>query len=322
MEVSLHTRRILIIGGAGFFGTNLVKRLIPHAPKIITVLDSLSPQFRSDATHIRNLSSLVEFIQGDYCDRSVIAELVKNHDIIVNLAAQTSHPFSMQDPILDANINVIGHLQLLQLVRELHPTAQVIYPSSSTMIGRAQYEPIDEAHPEQPLDIYSAHKGIAEKYSYIYANAFDIPTTTIRFANLFGPFGKHDPAFGFMNYFIEEARSGRPLRVFGDGKQLRNVLYVSDACDIVIHVMGNSVFYGKTFFAVHPEHHTVTDIATAVADVFGTTVEFVQWPELRKKIDVQSVRIASRHLPTLTTWTPAFQLRRGLEDTKRIYGAS
>lgn len=317
----LKSRRILVIGGAGFFGTNLVEHLLMHTPEKLTVLDSLDPKFQSDATRVRGLSTRVEFVQGDYCDAEVIRPLVRDHNSIINLAAQTSHPFSMQEPLLDARINALGHLQLLQLVREVHPTAQVIYPSSSTLIGRAQYEPIDEAHPEHPLDIYSAHKGIAEKYSYIYSNAFDIPTTTIRFANLFGPYGKKDPAFGFMNYFIEEARAGKRLRVFGDGAQLRNVLYIVDACDILIRTIGNPLFYGKTFFAVHQEHYAVANIAAAIAEIFDTTVEFVAWPELRKKIDVHSVRISSTLLPQLTEWAPAFGMREGLLHTKHKYAS-
>src|SRR5205085_12189275 len=144
---------------------------------------------------------------------------------------QTSHPLSLQDPVHDAEINCVGNLKLLEAVRLINPAAVVVYTSSSTVIGRAVGDLIDEKHGEKPLDIYSANKGAAEKYYRIYHRVHDLKTIVLRFANLYGPYGKGYAEFGFINYFISLAWAGKAVDLFGSGEQTRNVLYAEDAAE-------------------------------------------------------------------------------------------
>src|SRR5262245_7956992 len=127
---------ILIIGGAGFLGANLVRRCLLDPDNRVTVLDSLDPKLRATAINLRTVWDRIRFVRGNMGDEPLIAELVQGQDVIFNCAAQTSHPLSLQDPIHDAEINCVGNLKVLEAVRLLNPGAVVVYTSSSTVIGK------------------------------------------------------------------------------------------------------------------------------------------------------------------------------------------
>jgi len=243
--------KILIVGGSGFLGANLVRRCLQDASNEVTVLDSLEPRLRATTEPLAGVWDRIRFVRGSMNDESVVAQAVQDKEVIFNCAAQTSHPLSLRDPLFDAEINCLGNLRLLEAVRLLNPQAAVVYTSSSTVIGRAEGEIVDETHAERPLDIYSANKGVAEKYYRIYNRVHDLRTVVLRFANLYGPFGKGYPEFGFVNYFIQQALSGEEIRIFGKGEQSRNVLFVDDAVEILYRSAGDARLRGEAYFAVH-----------------------------------------------------------------------
>jgi UDP-glucose 4-epimerase len=204
-------------------------------------------------------------------------------------------------------------------VRLLNPNAVVVYTSSSTVIGRAVGDVIDENHGERPLDIYSANKGAAEKYYRIYHRVHDLKTVTLRFANLYGPYGKGFSEFGFVNYFIGLAHADQEITVYGPGNQRRNVLYAEDAAEALYQAAQNPKLYGEAYFATHDEHVSVIDIATHIVRVFGRgKLTHVEWPEQRKRIEVDDVRISSALLRSLSTWRPRYSFLEGLERTRAI----
>lgn len=313
--------KILIIGGAGFVGANLVRYCLrqPDA-HTITVLDSLEPRLRSTPDNLREVWNRIRFVRGSMTDEPLIAEAVQGQDVIFNCAAQTSHPLSLQDPLFDAEHNCLGNLRLLEAVRLLNREAVVVYTSSSTVIGKATEGIVDETHGEKPLDIYSANKGVAEKYYRIYNRVHDLKTVVLRFANLYGPYGKGYPEFGFINYFIHLARESKPIEIYGSGEQQRNVLYVDDAVDILFRAAADPRLFGETFFAVHDEHYSVIEIARAIVATFGGSVEHIEWPEERRRIEIDRVQITSARLRALTGWRPRYTFAEGLEETRRIAG--
>lgn len=310
---------ILVIGGAGFLGCNLVRRCLRDAANRVTVLDSLEPRLRSTLDGLREVESRIEFVRGDMRDSATLDRVTPGRDVIFNCAAQTSHPLSIQDPLLDADINCMGNLRLLESVRARNPKAVLVYTSSSTVVGRAVGDVIDESHGEQPLDIYSADKGVAEKYYRIYHVVHDLKTVALRFANLYGPHGKGFPEFGFINYFLHQASKGEDLTVFGDGEQTRNVMYVADAAEILYRSASLPSLHGRTLFAVHDEHLSVREIADRIVGVFGRgRVVSVPWPDQRKRIEVERVLFSSARLNALTGWKPAYSFERGLAETRAI----
>ena len=310
---------ILIIGGAGFLGANLVRRCLEDRQNRVSVLDSLEPRLRANTANLREVWDRIRFIRGSMGDEHLMAEVVQGQHVIFNCAAQTSHPLSIQDPLFDARINCLGNLKLLEELRLLNPDATVVYTSSSTVIGKAASNLIDESHGEKPLDIYSANKGVAEKYYRIYNRVHDLKTVVIRFANLYGPYGKGWPEFGFVNYFIHQARVGEKIRVFGAGNQTRNVMYVEDAAEILYQAPQHPGLIGETFFAAHDQHLTVAEIAARIVAVFGGPgIEYVEWPDVRKRIEVEQVRISSAKLHAITGWRPTHSFDAGLEKTRKL----
>jgi UDP-glucose 4-epimerase len=311
--------RILIVGGAGFLGANLVRRCLQDPGNRILVLDSLEPRLRASTATLAEVWDRVEFVRGSMGDEHLIAEVVQGQDVIFNCAAQTSHPLSLQDPLFDAEINCLGNLRLLEAIRLLNPGASVVYTSSSTVIGRASSETVDETHGEKPLDIYSANKGVAEKYYRIYNRVHDLRTVVLRFANLYGPYGKGYPEFGFVNHFIHLALAGEEIRIFGSGDQTRNVLYVEDAADLMVRAAGEDRLVGDAFFAAHDEHLSVAEIARRIVHTMGRgSLTHVPWPDERRRIEIDNVRISSERLRSLLGWRPRFSFDQGLERTKEI----
>lgn len=313
---------ILIIGGAGFLGANLVRRCLQDRRNRVTVLDSLEPHLRATTEHLQEVWDLIRFVRGSMGDEPLIAEMVQGQDVIFNCAAQTSHPLSLQDPLFDAEINCLGNLKLLEAVRLLNKNAVVVYSSSSTVIGKAVGDLVDETHGEKPLDIYSANKGVAEKYYRIYNRVYDLKTIVLRFANLYGPFGKGYPEFGFINYFIHLAQTDQEIKIFGSGEQTRNVMYVEDAADILYLGAQDKRLIGEAYFAAHDEHRSVREIAHLIVQVFGKgKVIHVEWPDERRRIEIEQVRISSERLHQITGWKPHYSLEEGLRKTREVMEA-
>jgi len=147
---------------------------------------------------------------------------------------------------------------------------------------------------------------VAEKYYRIYHTIHDLKTVVLRFANLFGPYGKGYPEFGFINYFIHLARTGQPIKIFGSGAQLRNVLYAEDATNILWLAAAQPKLAGQMCFAASNQHLSVADIARSIVETFQSgSVETVEWPDERRRIEVDHVRLSSAKLRGLTAWETA-----------------
>jgi len=311
---------ILILGGAGFLGNNLVRRCLQEPGNNIVVVDSLEPRLKSTIDNLKEVWDSIEFIQGDIRDAALMKKIVQGKDVIFNCAAQTSHPLSLTDPFFDVEVNCLGNLTLLEAVKKYNKQALVIYISSSTVIGKAVGEVVNESHGELPLEIYSANKGVAEKYYRIYNRVYNLNTLTLRFANLYGPYGKAYPEFGFINYFISLAERDKEITIYGEGQQNRNVMYVEDAADLLYQCIFHKRIFGDVYFAVHREHYSVRKIAEEIVSVFGKgKIVKIEWPETRRRIEIDNVIISGAKLFYEIKWEPKYTLREGLIKTKEIF---
>jgi UDP-glucose 4-epimerase len=306
--------RILIVGGAGFLGTNLARLCVNRGDDVV-VLDSLEPRLRSTTAGLEPIRDRLRIVHGDV--RDDLSELIRDRDVIVNCSGQTSHSISMQQPAFDIELNCSANIALLEAVRIHARDAVVVYTSTSTVIGRAISPTIDETHLESPLDLYSANKLAAEKYCRIYHSAHGLKTIILRFPNLYGAYGKPFAQFGFINYFISLARAGQEIKLFGTGEQLRNALYAEDACDVIIEAALRLNTYGEPLFAVHNTHLSVAEIAQQIVKTFGGTVRHVEWPADRKAIEVDNQVISGAKLSSAIGWRPRYSFQEGLEQIPR-----
>lgn len=309
---------ILVLGGLGFLGRNLVLYCTRQRGLNLLVVDAVEPDLREDDP-LAEIWTSVRFIRGDIRDWALLQEAIPNQDVIFNCAGQTSHTLSLRDPLLDVDVNCSGNLKLLEAVREYNQSAVTVYPSSSSVVGRTAGGFVDESHCERPLDIYSANKGAAEKYYYIYHKVHGLKTVILRFPNLYGPFGRNSPEYGFVNYFINLAREGKDITVYGSGAQRRNVLFVEDAVEVMYQSAFDDRLFGEIYFVAQDEHLSVLDIAGKIVSVFGKgRVVSVAWPDTRRRIEIESIAISSEKFRAITGWIPRFTFEEGLKRTREI----
>ena len=313
-------KKVLITGGLGFIGSNLAHECVRLGAEV-TIFDCLDPRSGGNLFYIEGISELVQLSYHNILDFDQVSQAVPGKDIIFSCASSTSHSFSMREPWIDSDINSKGVINLLEAVRRFNPNAKFIHLGTSTQLGKLSYQPADEKHPEFPTDIYSANKSVSEKYTLIYSKAFNIRSTVIRLSNVFGPRASiHSPEFTFNNFFIGLALQGKNITVYGDGKQIRNVLYVDDAVSAMILAAESEKSTGKVFFAVGDEHFSVSDVAEATVKHIGKgQVIFVDWPVGAQSVDVGNAVLSNKKIKALLGWSPRVNLTDGFALTKAYY---
>lgn len=243
------TRNYLITGGAGFIGSNYVARLLQRGEQV-TIFDNLS---RAGAR--RNLEWLREhfgdksfkLVQEDIRQAAAIREAARDAEVIIHLAAQVAVTTSVTDPRNDFEINALGAFNMLEAARASRKKPIVLYASTNKVYGEMEDVPVVEKetrydyerHPmgmaeTQPLDFHSPYgcsKGCGDQYVRDYHRIYDLPTVVLRQSCIYGPrqFGIEDQ--GWVAWFVIAALTGRPISIYGDGKQVRDILYIEDLLD-------------------------------------------------------------------------------------------
>lgn len=317
---TMEGKKVLITGGLGFIGSNLASKCVQLGAKV-TIFDCLDPRSGGNLFNITKISDSIQVSYHNILDFDQVSQVVPEKDIIFSCASSTSHAFSMREPWIDSDVNSKGVINLLEAVRRFNPTAKFIHLGTSTQLGELVYQPADEKHPEFPTDIYSANKSVSEKYTLIYSKAFSIASTVIRLSNVFGPRASiHSPEFTFNNYFIGLALQNKNITVYGNGKQIRNVLYVDDAVSAMILAAQSEASTGEVFFAVGDKHFSVVEIAEAIVKHIGKgKVICVDWPTEKKAIDIGDAILSNKKIKHLLGWNQGTSLESGLEKTKVYY---
>lgn len=313
-------KKVLITGGLGFIGSNLAHRCVELGARVL-IYDNLDPHSGGNLYNIKAIRDVVELHFHDLMNFDLLSDHVCDQDIIFNCAASTSHPFSMREPWLDLEVNSRAVVNLIEAIRRFNLTAKLVHIGTSTQLGPLHYNPADENHPEFPTDIYSANKSVSEKYVLIYARAYGLLATVIRLANVFGPRASiNSPEFTFNNYFIGLSLQDKDITVYGDGKQLRNVLYVDDAVNALIMAAEMQNSDGKTFFAVGDHHYSVAEIAeVTVRNIGRGRVKYIPWPKERISTEVGDAVICNRRIKEFMGWFPTYSLDEGLQKTKAYF---
>jgi UDP-glucose 4-epimerase len=316
----LKGKKVLITGGLGFIGSNLAHKCL-ELGAIVTIYDSLAVNSGGNIFNIEGIKKDVKMIFSDILDFNEVVHAIYDKDFIFNCAASTSHPLSMHQPFLDLDVNSKGLLILLDSAKRFNKKIKFIHIGTSTQLGNLKYTPADEEHPEFPTDIYSANKSVSEKYAMIYSKAYDMDITVIRLSNVYGPRASINSAdFTFNNFFIGLAIQNREITIFGDGKQMRNFIYVDDAVSALIMASQSEKTKGEVFFAVGDEHCSVADIAKKIVTVFDTgSLRFIDWPPDRKATEIGDAIITNAKIKNVLNWNPVFTMDKGLMETRKFY---
>ncbi|MCP4221059.1 MAG: NAD-dependent epimerase/dehydratase family protein, partial [bacterium] len=239
------TYRLLVTGGAGFIGVNLLNHLLKSKKYKISILDNLSSGnfvlleeiAHSNNTDVEHTFSTnpgrLYFKKGDIRDKAVVEEIVGNQDGIVHLAAQAGVMPSIANPREDADINIMGTLNLLEASGK-HHLKRFIMASSAAPLGE-QEPPLEETTVPAPLSPYGASKLAAEGYCSAFYGSFGVPATVLRFSNVYGPNSFHKGSV--VALFIKRIFAGETLDIYGDGQQTRDYLYVEDIAHTIAEIL-------------------------------------------------------------------------------------
>lgn len=312
--------KVLITGGCGFIGSNLARSLVARGAKV-TLVDSLIPIYGGNLENIADFKDDVELNISDVRDQYSMAYLIKGKDFLFNLAGQTSHVDSMTDPFTDLDINATSQLAILEAARKYNSRIRIVFASTRQIYGRPQYLPVDEKHPIVPVDVNGINKLAGEWYHLLYNSVYDIQCSALRLTNTYGPGMRvKDARQTFLGIWIKSLEKGQPIKVFGDGLQLRDFNYVEDVVEAFLLAARHPDASGKVFNLGSSEVINLKDLAEKLVTIAGTgSWEIVPFPPERKRIDIGDYYSEYGLIKKTIGWEPKISLEEGLLKTIAYY---
>jgi UDP-glucose 4-epimerase len=311
--------RVLITGGLGFIGSNLARRLIEDGAEVV-LLDSMAPEYGGNLYNIAGIESRVRVNISDVRDPHSMRYMVQGCDYLFNLAGQTSHLDSMQDPFTDLEINCGAQLSILEACRKHNPSVKVVFASTRQIYGKPDYLPVDETHLLRPVDVNGINKMAGEWYHILYNNVFNVAGCSLRLTNTYGPRMRvRDARQTFLGVWLRLIVEGKPFEVWA-GEQLRDFTYVDDAVEALVLAALDKNSAGRVFNVGGDSVISLLKLAELLVELNGRG-EFEQrsFPEDRKRIDVGDYYADDKLIRNVLGWAPRVGLRDGLARTLAYY---
>jgi UDP-glucose 4-epimerase len=311
-------RPVLVVGGLGFVGINLSRRLAAGGAttRIVT------PRRAAHDARAAELEALgARIVEADVRDAAPMREAVAGCDVVFDLAGRSGAVRSLEDPFTDLDVNCRGALVLLEAVRASSPSAKLVFPGSRLEYGRVDALPVSEDAPMSPLCMHAVHKVAVEQYLAIYRQLYGLRSTIVRLTN---PYGAGQPAgrvaYGIVNRMIELALENQPLPVYGDGAQRRDYIYIDDVVDALMGIGATTATDGHVFNLGSGVGTSFVDMAQMVATlVGGGRVVFEPWPALAGRIETGDFVADVSRLGGALGWQPSTTLADGLRRTIDSY---
>jgi len=312
-------KKVLVTGGLGFIGSNLAARLVRLGADVLLV-DSLIPEYGGNLFNITGIEKKVRVNISDVRDEHSMRYLIQEQDYLFNLAGQTSHIDSMQDPYTDLEINSKAQLFILESCRKYNPNIKIIFASTRQIYGKPEYLPVDERHPLRPVDVNGINKMAGECYSILYNNVYGIRSCALRLTNTYGPHMRvKDARQTFLGIWVRLLVEQKPFEVW-DGSQLRDFTYVEDAVDALLMVAKSAQADGQVFNLGGDSVISLKDLADLLIEVNGGGRRFIRsFPPHRKRIDIGDYYADFSRIRSLLGWEPKVPLREGLLKTLTFY---
>lgn len=308
MKIDLKNAKVLVTGGAGFVGSNIVSMLLDMGA-IVTVLDSLYTGFKEFVPIHPN----VTFVQGDVCDAQLVDKLVSENPLVIHAAAKNII-ISTKNPYEDYETNIGGTLNIL-LSAKKHNTVKVVYTGSASVYGNSVSIPVSENSPTYTLTPYAVSKLAGENYCTAFYESYDSPVAVVRYSNVYGiNQDVRNPYCGVVSKFLKSAMKNENINIHGDGEQTRDFTFVEDAANATIQALINNRSTGMVFNIGTGVEVSVNKLAHKIIEVCNSKsqLNYVDKRDIdnirRRVVNVENIRRTLR-------FSPLFTLEKGLQKT-------
>ena len=317
--MNFKNKNILITGGLGFIGSNLAVRLVAQGAEV-TIVDSLIPEYGGNLFNIETIRNDVSVNISDVRDTHSMKHIIQGQDYLFNLAGQTSHMDSMENPFTDLEINATAQLSILETCRHYNPDIKIVFASTRQLYGKPQYLPVDEKHPVNPVDVNGINKAAGEQYHLLYNNVYGIRTTILRLTNTYGPHMRvKDARQTFLGIWVRRLVEGNGFEVWG-GEQRRDFTYVDDAVDALMIATESEEANGNIYNLGGCEVVNLRQAAEMLVDAGGGgEFDMCKFPDERKKIDIGDFYSDDARIRNELGWLPKVDLAEGLKKTVEYY---
>jgi UDP-glucose 4-epimerase len=306
--------RVLVTGGAGFIGSNLVDALLEDGSFVVRVLDSFTTGRRENLAHC---VSDIELVEGDIRDAETVEEAVDGVQMVLHEAALPSVSRSVKAPVTSTAVNVEGTVKLLSAARHAG-VRRLVFASSSSVYGDGHELPKTEAMQPRPMSPYAVTKLAAESFCRVFSEIYGFETVALRYFNVFGP--RQDPTSqysGVIAKFMTCALRGEPYTVFGDGTQSRDFSYVDNVVRANLLALRAPRLAGEAINVACGDRITLLDMVAQLNDLVGAAipVEFVS----RRQGEVEHSQASIERAREILGYTPVVGFREGLGRTLEWY---
>jgi UDP-glucose 4-epimerase len=280
----------------------------------------MAPEYGGNLFNITGIESRVRVNISDVRDPHSMRYMVQGCDYLFNLAGQTSHLDSMQDPFADLEVNCVAQLSILEACRKYNPSVKVVFASTRQIYGKPDYLPVDESHLLRPVDVNGINKMAGEWYHILYNNVFNVAGCSLRLTNTYGPRMRvRDARQTFLGVWVRLIVEGKPFEVWA-GQQLRDFTYVDDAVEALVLAALDKNSAGRVFNVGGDSVISLLKLAELLVELNGGgEFEVKSFPDDRKRIDVGDYYADDRLIRTVLGWTPRIGLRDGLARTLAYY---
>ena len=305
----LKTQRVVVTGGAGFVGSNTVRRLLESSATVV-VLDDF---YTGAEANLPPPSPNLEVIRGSVTDYPLVRKIIKPDDVIIHEAARNII-VSTRNPREDYEVNIGGTLNVLMAAREVG-VRRVVYTSSASVYGNPRYLPINEDDATNMLSPYSVSKFAGENYCKAFYESYGLSTAVVRYSNVYGPGQSPDnPYCGVVSKFFEAASAGQSPRIHGDGEQTRDFTYVDDAVEATLLAAFMAKADGQVYNVGTGRETTVNQLARTIIEITGAKLE----PAYIDRRDIDNIRRRVVNIEKIRRelrWVPSVTVEQGLRRT-------
>jgi UDP-glucose 4-epimerase len=311
---------VLVTGGLGFLGSNLAIGLVGLGARV-TLLDAMLDDHGGNLFNIEPIRNRVVVNFGDVRDEHTLKHLVTGRDYVFHLAGQNDHVRSLTDPFPDIDINIKGSARLLEACRRFNPGVRLVYSGTRGEYGPAATLPVREDQPPSPRGIYELSSLTAQQLFKIYNDNHGLPSVTLRLSNTYGERAqmKHD-RFGVANWFVRLALDGATIPVFGDGRLLRDFVYVHDVIDAMLRCAATDAAYGEVFNVGNSRAWSFRELAETVVRATGSgRWELRPFPPERVAQEPGDYCSDVTKIGRIVGWRPTTSLEDGVRDTIAFY---